>query len=451
MPKARRAIETLWQLPWALHPDMLGRVVDWYRAGERGEVWVPEQMAAAPGQPVTPPSGVAVIPVNGVIEHHSDWFMELFGGTSVDGLRDQLAGALGDPNVSAVILNIDSPGGTVAGVTELAAEIRAARGGTKPIVAVANAFAASAAYWLGSQADEFVATPSAQVGSIGVYAMHVDMSQALAADGLDVTLISAGPHKVEGNEFEPLSEDARKDIQGRVNASYSQFVADVAAGRRVSTEQVKADMGGGRMMTAQKARAAGMVDRVESLGDTIGRLSRAGGRRRVGAAAQEPSLYLSAAQGATIVGLSEGNAATPSLGPNPNITPHTISTPFPGSVATWPVIVTPDPDDTPVPFAERLEALADEATDLVAHATERARLRAKEGRPAFSTTTERSLRTIRDSLTALLEPDDPALEDEPPTAPVEPVPVEPAPPLAVVPIRHYSDDEWLAILTETGT
>ena len=198
-----------------------------------------------------------MIPVYGVIEHRSDWMMEMFGGVSVDGLREALRAELDDPAVRAVVLDIDSPGGSIAGVTELAAEIRAARGGAKPIVAVANTLAASAAYWLASQADQVSVTPSGHVGSIGVYAIHQDVSKMMDEMGVTMTIISAGEHKTEGNEFEPLSDEARADIQARVDASYQQFLSDVAEGRKVTTGQVEADYGGGRVLDCPQGPCRG--------------------------------------------------------------------------------------------------------------------------------------------------------------------------------------------------
>jgi signal peptide peptidase SppA len=389
MAKTRR-LEHLLEAPWALFPQTLTRIVEWGRA----EVQVdPSTIVALDGShDVAPRVGsVAVIPVYGVIEHHSDWLMELFGGTSVDGLRESLRGALNDPDVKAIVLDIDSPGGTVAGITELAAEIREARGGAKPIIAAANAFAASAAYWLASQADELVVTPSGQVGSIGVYAVPQDLSGMLEQMGVDVTLVSAGPHKTEGNEFEPLSDEAREALQERVDASYNQFVGDVAAGRRVSAEQVKTDFGGGRVLSSKKALAAGMVDRIETLGETIQRLGKASARRRIGMAAAASA-------------------------------------------------------ESDLPFHSLLDEYVEWGTYLLEHATTRASLRAKVGRRAFSETTDTALRSIRDGLDALLAVDSPEPASAPSPTVDSPAPVAPSTPLPAAQPRRVSDQEWLALL-----
>lgn len=191
-----------------------------------------------------------------------------------------------DPNVSAIVLDVDSPGGSVALVPETAAMIRAASKPERPIVAVANSLAASAAYWIASAADELVVTPSGMVGSIGVYTVHQDLSEQLTQRGVRMTMISAGPRKVEGNPFEPLGAEARAALEERVVSAYQMFTADVAKHRGVPVSVVRADpekaerhFGGGRSYGAARAVELGMADRVATLDDTIARLSRGSGRR----------------------------------------------------------------------------------------------------------------------------------------------------------------------------
>lgn len=147
---------------------------------------------AAAVPPAETQGTIGVIPVRGIITHRGfggmmDFF---FGGTTVEGMRAAFRQAMGDPAISAVVFDFDSPGGDVVGVPELAAEILAARG-PKPIKAVSTGEMESAAFWIASAADEVIVSPSASAGSIGVWAMHVDESGALEQAGLDVTLISA--------------------------------------------------------------------------------------------------------------------------------------------------------------------------------------------------------------------------------------------------------------------
>lgn len=226
-------------------------------------------------------ASAAVIPVHGPITLRADFWSWLFGGTSVEGLRNALREVIGDPTVSAVIFDIDSPGGSVDGLTEFAAELRSLRGGSKPIVTVFNPLGASAAFWLGAQTDELIVTPSGEVGSIGVYAAHEDDSAALEMMGVKITLISAGPYKTEGNPFEPLGDEAKAAMQEQVDTFYAMFLSDVAKGRGVTPSVVASTYGEGRTLLAAKALQARMVDRIDTLENTAMRLSRAAkpGRR----------------------------------------------------------------------------------------------------------------------------------------------------------------------------
>src|SRR5690606_30987632 len=145
-----------------------------------------------------------------------------------------------------------SPGGQVNGIQELSDLIYSARG-KKPIIAVANHMMASAAYWIGTAADEIVVSPSGEVGSIGVFAVHEDISGALAQDGVKVSIIKEGKYKAEANPFEPLNEEARAAIQESVSEAYGAFVGAVARNRSVDAEVVRNGFGEGRMMGAQRA------------------------------------------------------------------------------------------------------------------------------------------------------------------------------------------------------
>lgn len=240
-------------------------------------------------------SVVAVLGVYGTITQRADMLSEMSGATSTERFAARFREALADPAVRAVVLDVDSPGGGVYGVEELATEIRQARG-RKPIAAIANSLAASAGYWIASAAEELSVTPSGEVGSIGVYAAHEDLSGLLEQEGVKLTLISAGKFKTEGNPWEPLSDEAREFIQGRVDDYHRAFVRDVAKGRGVSVETVRADFGQGRVVGAKAAKDAGMVDFVETLDDVVKRVAGRGGqggsnaRRAAQAAVQRAAL-----------------------------------------------------------------------------------------------------------------------------------------------------------------
>ncbi len=215
---------------------------------------------------------VVRVPIVGAISRRASFWSMFFGGTSVDGISKALREIAADDTIGTVVLDIDSPGGTVAGIAELANEVRQLRD-SKHVIALANNLMASAAYWIGSQADEIIATPDALVGSVGVFMMHEDWSSALEMAGLKVTYIQAGRYKTEGNPDEPLSDEARDHLQGIVNDAYALFVGDVAKGRGISASEVKAKYGEGRVLTAKDAKAVGMIDRVAGVEETMRRLT----------------------------------------------------------------------------------------------------------------------------------------------------------------------------------
>lgn len=246
---------------------------------------------------------IAVLNLMGPIVPRTSGMDDLSGPTvaSVERFMQAFDAAAKNPNMTAIVLNIDSPGGSVDLVPELAARIRAARNETRPIIAVANTLAASAAYWIASAADELVVTPSGEVGSIGVYMLHQDVSAALEGAGIRMTFISEGPRKTEGNPFEPLGEEALSALQETAAHYYDLFVKDVAKFRGVKASVVRADpektdqhFGGGRTYPATRAVALGMADRVDTLDGVLqrlqGRTNRSGSRHRADVARRRLAL-----------------------------------------------------------------------------------------------------------------------------------------------------------------
>lgn len=211
--------------------------------------------------------GIGLITIQGVIGHRpgGGYSANTYSAEVADWLRKMAA----NPSIGAIVLDIDSPGGTVAGLAEAADTINDVKA-IKPVYAVANPEAASAAYHLGSQATRFFATPSGEVGSIGVWAAHVDLSGALTAAGIKVSLISAGKYKVEGNPFEPLGEVAREEIQRSVDMHYEAFLKSVALGRSTTPATVRDTFGQGRMVEAPRAKDLGMIDAIHTLGEVLG-------------------------------------------------------------------------------------------------------------------------------------------------------------------------------------
>ncbi|HLI51912.1 MAG TPA: S49 family peptidase [Thermomicrobiaceae bacterium] len=282
-------LRTVAETPWAILPAKFAEILAFLDLRSQGVVFSHEQIqarvSAASPRAVQAAGSVAILPLYGTIGQRMNLMSEFSGGTSTEQFATAFRQALADDSVGSIVIDVDSPGGTISGVPELASEIQAARG-QKPIVAVANSLAASAAYWIASQADELVVTPSGEVGSIGVFAAHQDVSEMLANLGTRVSLISAGKFKTEGNPYEPLSDDARAAIQASVDDYYQMFATAVAKGRGVSKGDVTGGFGEGRIVGAKQALSLGMADRVATLRETIARLA-SGGRSTRSARAEE--------------------------------------------------------------------------------------------------------------------------------------------------------------------
>ena len=287
-----RIVQEALSTPWAVTDGMAATIWELLRFRASGGRLTAEEIRARVGEagdrPAPRTSGaVAVIPVHGVIAHR--YFEASSGMTSADEISAMFRRALQSDDVGTILFDISSPGGTVAGVPELAAEIFAARD-QKRIVAHANGLMASAAYWIGSQAHEVVMIKSGDVGSIGVYSLHEDWSGYLEKEGIKITALKFGDRKIEGAPWEPLDEEARAEFQSRVNAIGRDFQAAVARGRGVDVADVRRDFGDGRVFGAKEAKKRGLVDRVATFDETITRLTkgRGGGRRADTSVRQAP-------------------------------------------------------------------------------------------------------------------------------------------------------------------
>lgn len=269
MSDTRHIAHAFYGSPWAIQQAKLREIEGvirsrfYVQAGDKRPRRIKPKPAAARGdeKPYLMSGSVAILRVFGTVSHRMNMFSEFSGGTSTELLARRLDQAIADPDVASIMLDVDSPGGSVFGVPEMAAKLFEARK-NKRIVAVSNDLMASAAYWIGSAATEIVMTPSGQVGSIGVYVLHEDVSAAADKAGVKVTPIYAGKYKVDGHPFEPLTESARADLQGEVDWYYTQFVNAVARHRGTTPEAVRNGYGEGRALTADAALAAKLVDRV---------------------------------------------------------------------------------------------------------------------------------------------------------------------------------------------
>lgn len=289
--KYLRIITAFFGSTWAIMPEKLDAMAAFLKFAAQGGKLSAEEVAdriapktAAQSVPAAKLTNIAVIPIQGVIAQKASMVDDISGpgGCSTERVASSFRAAINDSTVKGIIFDIDSPGGTVYGVEELASLIMSSRG-TKPIVSMINSLCASAAMWIASAADEIVITPSGEAGSIGVYSQHVDISKFLESSGQKVSLISAGEFKVEGNPFEPLSEEAMKYIQSRVDDYYASFTQAVAKGRGVPVAKVRSDFGKGRVFGADEALKSGMVDRIATFDETVRRMA----GRRTGAQADD--------------------------------------------------------------------------------------------------------------------------------------------------------------------
>lgn len=256
---------------WALHPDKMHEVVAVIEASSNGTLQLNREMWAELERRRTAHLGqrgrVHVMGLHGTISKRVG-LLTGSGGTSTEEFGREFDAAMASEEVATIVVDIDSPGGSVTGVPELADKIYAARG-TKRIVGMVNAAAYSAGYWLGSAFDEMIITPSGGVGSIGVYTAHIDQSAANEKIGLKVEYIHAGEYKVEGNPNEPLTDDARSEIQRHVDEVYAEFIDAVARNRGVTAKTVLDTYGKGRTVRAKEALRRGMVDRIATFEEVL--------------------------------------------------------------------------------------------------------------------------------------------------------------------------------------
>lgn len=280
-PTYRQLLAMLNDQPLALMPSRIEQLTATL-AGVDLDTAVADDLAATVRANPQAQGSVAVIPLVGMTQKREDIWTRYGFAVSMDAFVRQVQQAVNDPGIKAVIFDVDSPGGLADGCQEASDAIRGMRG-SKPIVAVANTLMASAAYHVGCAADEVVGSPSSGIGSIGVWTMHVDASKMYADAGINVTLISAGKYKVLGNEFEPLTDEAKARIQSRIDQRYDLFVNSVAKNRGVTAAAVRVGYGEGEVLLASDAKAAGLIDRVATLDETIRRF--AGGSSGSGARA----------------------------------------------------------------------------------------------------------------------------------------------------------------------
>lgn len=269
--------------PWAIVPEQLREIQGIYTTHLRGEKIDIKGVEARIGKPLKNEQkrfevvgSVAILPLDGIIAKKMNLMTEISGGTSTEIAAQDLQAIAQDEAIKAVILSIDSPGGTVDGTPDMADIVYEMRR-KKRIVSHTSGSMASGAYWIGAAASHvFISSNVTQVGSIGIVTSHVDVSSAEAQRGIKTTELTAGKYKRIASQFAPLTEEGRNDIQGKLDYLYSVFVEDVARLRGVSVEKVMSDMADGRTFIGRQAIDAGLADGVATLEQLVAALNTPG-------------------------------------------------------------------------------------------------------------------------------------------------------------------------------
>jgi signal peptide peptidase SppA len=268
----RHLAERIFGTPLMIEPGKLRTI---------GELLLPRMLGEQPGEPAAAvdvtearsrqgPSildGIAVIDVFGTLVQRHSSLNALSGLTSYEQLDSELSEAIKNPSVKGVLLVIDSPGGEALGVFDFANRVFGLADNPKPIWAIAEDIATSAAYLIGSATNRFYVTQSAIVGSIGVVLAHWDWSKRLGDVGIKVTHIHAGERKVDLSNFRPMDADALEHLQQLVDDHYGLFVAQVSRNRNISERAVRATKA--RLYVGARALEEGMADGIQTVEETL--------------------------------------------------------------------------------------------------------------------------------------------------------------------------------------
>ena len=306
---------------------------------------------------------VAVIEISGVLVHRGAWIGQSSGQTSYEGIAAQIAAAAVDPAIRGIALDIDSFGGEVAGVFDLADAIRAARA-QKPVRAFVAEHAFSAGYALAAQADRIILPRTGAVGSIGVVVMHADMSGRLQDEGVTVTLVHSGAHKVDANPYTPLPEAVRASIQAEIDALRGLFAETVTAGRGARLSHEAALATEAEIYRGGAAVNAGLADEVSDLaGAFAGFVAETGGRRTIsGAMSGRAERFRPTKEGAMRAETTETEHQEPAATPEP----EAANSAEPQAAAA--PITAPDAASSRAEIEARVRAEAAEITHIAAQA-----------------------------------------------------------------------------------
>lgn len=271
-------ITEIMNAPWMISPENLSEIIAVYQAHFRGPKIDIKGIEARLGSSIDSDEsevevrdGIAIVPISGPLINKGNALTRFFGMASMQDIGETLKKMASDEGIHTIILDIDSPGGTVSGTTELADLVHEISK-SKKVISLANDYMASGAVFIGTAANEvYVSSDMGQVGSIGVARIHVDYSKAYEGMGIKVTDIYAGKYKRITSENKPLSKEGEEHIQEKLDSMYSIFVERVAKYRGVSVEKIiKTEA---RVFTGKEAIEAGLVDGVSTMDELLKKLS----------------------------------------------------------------------------------------------------------------------------------------------------------------------------------
>lgn len=258
---------------WAITPQMLDHLQQIVASGKAMQAFDESVTPEATMQKVPLVKGngrsVGLVTFHGVVINRCPEWATWYGYMSPQTFAREIRTLADDPSIASIVISVDSPGGTVAGTVEAAEAVTYARG-RKKVVAVVNDTCCSAAYWVASQANEIIVSPTSVTGSIGCIISHLDYSKALLDWGVVATYIRSAVKKALGQPYEPLSAEARAEFQALVDSVHEQFVAAVAKGRRKARAVVAEGWATGEVWTGADAITAGLADRLGTLNTIIG-------------------------------------------------------------------------------------------------------------------------------------------------------------------------------------
>ena len=221
-------------------------------------------------KPDTKPYGTlgshAVIPIAGPLQKENDFWSWFFGMASMQAIGNSILAALGDDSIHEILLQIDSPGGTLDGTDALAALVKAADS-VKPVTAYVDGQMCSAAYWIGSQASLVLSEPTGTTGSIGTMLTLTNIEGALKSRGIEVTHLATGTLKTAGSAYKPLGESDRAYLESLLADFQSHFTVAVQDGRGLSDAQMTALTAEARVYVSEQAQSEGLIDGITRADD----------------------------------------------------------------------------------------------------------------------------------------------------------------------------------------